>query len=491
MQHDSPTPEMPDAEIPNSQSDTSAACKHEEVCARTEHKPGLGYCILHDPDMEKDREAFDTALAEHRAMLEERREKAKREEGDEYKPRGELADDFRWMVFPDGVSFSGETFPEEGVDFFRSTFGDEADFSEATFSDGANFVTSTFGDEADFRRATFGDGSDFIGATFGNGSDFSGATFGDDVNFIRSTFGNGSDFLGATFGDGSDFLEATFSDGSDFRDSTFGDGSTFVEVTFGDGISFSYSLFIGECRFVGTRERLLFTSDQGKPCRISFKDASFRDTSKVLFQNVDLSRTLLLPLDAREVEFTNVVWANIEGVNGVYDEQERQTSEDSFPYAALAKLYRRLKQNYEENRDYGRGGDFHFREKEMMRRNPATPLRDRIVLSIYRAVSGYGERYWAGGWFIALIVAYAFAGLLLGIEKKVGDGWEKLLGDPSNLADSLSQSLLHSLQVVFLRSPSLTRPETIAGDFVQILVMILGPILLGLFGLAVRQRMRR
>lgn len=555
MQHDSLTPEMPDAEIPKTQSDTPAACKRKEVCGRTEHEPGLGYCILHDPDMEKDREAFDTALAEHREMLRKRREKAKREEGDDYEPRWRLRDDFRWMVFPDGVSFTGETFPEEGVDFFRSTFGDRSDFYRATFGDKSDFRDATFGDGSTFKNAVFGDATKFGGSIWGDRSDFSSVTFGAGVAFDSVEFGHKSVFHGATFGssayfgnaifgDQSNFSDAIFGEQSDFSDSvlgdkacfeytefgekalfenanygsrptfemaTFGDRSSFKDATFGsdayfgdvrfgseinfvnavfdDGVSFIWSVFTGSCVFAGTRQRMMFTFKSKTLSVTSFANAVFEQPENVAFRNVDFSRTALLHADVRDMEFTNVVWPQVEGGNGVYDEEKAAESDKEVPFDALARLYRRLKQNYEDQRDFGRGGDFHFREKEMIRQNRReTPAQDRAVLSIYRAVSGYGERYWAGGWFIALLAACSFLSISLGLTYAESSSTEWML---RWRLDDFVRSLVYSLQVAFVRPPDYFHVATLWGKALQVATMILGPILLGLFGLAVRQRMRR
>jgi hypothetical protein len=67
-------------------------------------------------------------------------------------------------------------------------------------------------------------------------------------------------------------------------------------------------------------------------------------------------------------------------------------------------------------RDHERAGDCHYGEKEMRRKNPDTPWSLRFFLTLYRAVSGYGERYlpsllWAGGLLLASTISYLWWGL--------------------------------------------------------------------------------
>lgn len=472
----------------NPASENAVRCKHHDVCNRPEHTAGRGTCILHDPDLEKDRDAFDTALAEHREMLRKRGEAEKAAAGDAYEPQWELRDNFRHIVFPENVSFGGETFPDEGVDFFCATFGDRAWFEGATFGDEARFMRATFGDGARFEGTTFGDWALFWRATFGDGAWFEDATFGDRAHFGRATFGYEAWFEGAIFGDEAWLGGATLGGRAHFGGATFGDRVQFDNISFGDDLDFQGAQFEGRVSFTGKENDLLFSQTDSNATPVHFENADFRDRSGVVFHNVDLSRTRFLGVDVRGMEFTSIRWATIKGGNGVYDEIHAEESDDEIPYGALARLYRRLKQTYEDERDYGRGGDFHFREKEMQCRNPRTPRRNRVMLRLYRALSGYGERFYAIGWLLALVAVYTFVGLVLGLEVQTGGEWTLLeITDPL----AFGQSLAHSLQVVLLRRPTGVQPVGWVGDVVRTLVMVLGPVLLALFALAVRQRLRR
>lgn len=470
-------------------SDTSKAstrCQHHEVCGRVEHAEGLGYCILHDPDMEKNRNAFTRAIGKHRVMLQRRRQDAKQEEGEAYEPRRELRDDFREMVFPDAVSFEGETFPEEGVDFSGATFGSHCDFSRAIFRKPTKFVSATFGSHANFSSASFDSSTDFSHCTFGEVLSFRESTFGGQVAFYKTYFGDSADFFRAEFGESVSFVYTSFGPAPSFFGASFGDSILFFGTKFDESADFIMSRFEGRVEFSGENNSRLFDRPDKAPSIIDFRDCRFVEPEEVIFRHANLSKTSLLNVDVRRFEFTDVRWPVRNGGNGVYD--EKKSSSTDLPYAALARLYRRLKQNYEDQRDYGRGGDFHFREKEMMRKNPETPLKDRILLTLYRAISGYGERFWAVGWLMGLIAVSSLVSLALGLEYTTLEGTEWTL---RWRLDDFLRSVLYGMQVAFLRPPGYMMPANLWGEVVKVITMILGPLFLGLFALAVRQRVRR
>jgi hypothetical protein len=123
-----------------------------------------------------------------------------------------------------------------------------------------------------------------------------------------------------------------------------------------------------------------------------------------------------------------------------------------------------------------------------MRKNPETPLKDRILLTLYRAISGYGERFWAVGWLMGLIAVSSLVSLALGLEYTTLEGTEWTL---RWRLDDFLRSVLYGMQVAFLRPPGYMMPANLWGEVVKVITMILGPLFLGLFALAVRQRVRR
>jgi uncharacterized protein YjbI with pentapeptide repeats len=419
--------------------------------------------------------------------------------------------DFRHSEFGDGVNFWKAEFGA-GADFLEATFSDEANFTEAIFAHRPIFTDTTFGDRLRFDKAKLGEEPQFIGTTIGNEADFHETTFGDEMRFVATvgddadfndivvgtgsqwamgSFGDSTRFAGAQFKGFAYFREVTFGDGADFSRAVFEDKLEMVKMEFGETATFKATEFLGRVTMRGENHDRLFSRRCASPTQAKFIDAAFSEPDKVAFRYADLRRTQFIHADIRKIEFTSVTWPRIQGGYGVHDEEVYEKSDDAYPYGALARLYRRLKQNYEDQRDYGRGGDFHYREKEMMRENPRTPKPTRIVLWLYWAFSGYGERLRAGWFLVSLIVFYAFGSLTLGLEEKMNGTWERLPCNSSELIDSLTHGLAHSLQVALLRKPTSTQPATPESEIVQVAVMILGPLLLGLFALAIPQRVRR
>ncbi len=95
-----------------------ALCKHHQICGR-DANPNTedGLCILHSPNPEKDKTAFDNALTEHCNP-----------DG----PNKANKDNFSFFVFPGDADFRG------------ATFKDIAAFENATFTGNGHFESAIF-----------------------------------------------------------------------------------------------------------------------------------------------------------------------------------------------------------------------------------------------------------------------------------------------------------------------------------------------------------
>ena len=152
---------------------------------------------------------------------------------------------------------------------------------------------------------------------------------------------------------------------------------------------------------------------------------------------------------------------------------------------AIAGLYRALRKSREDAKDEPGAADFYYGEMEMRRydrgRDGANPLRgeaSRIVLTAYWLVSGYGLRAWRSLVALAVVttlfaVAFHFIGFTAPPEPATY--WTSLL-------------------YAFRSTVSLTDSQvtlTAWGSFLQALLRITGPVLLGLTLLALRARVKR
>ena len=134
----------------------------------------------------------------------------------------------------------------------------------------------------------------------------------------------------------------------------------------------------------------------------------------------------------------------------------------------------------------------------MRRRNPGTPFRLKLLLTLYRGVSGYGE-WWLRplALFLVLLVAGAVGYLYCGVWVKDfggSGGHLVVMRDWSSGAEdalsTLGQSVLFSLRIMTLLKPD--DMVAVGGSrLIQTVQSLLGPILMGLAGLAIRQRLRR
>ena len=256
--------------------------------------------------------------------------------------------------------------------------------------------------------------------------------------------------------------------------------ATFSGVRFGERFDLSQATFEDETVFEG-RGQPLFENVE-----FNFRDASFGYHAVVFIRNADLRRCLFLDTDLRNVEFTSVQWPVATRGACVYDEVfSRQRPDVPVPWGQLARLYRELKQNYEDRRNYLRSGDFHYREKEMQRRNPAMPWNHRTLLWVYWALSGYGKRVLPPlAWLLGLILGGAVLYIGLGVRLTAAGApltWQS--------AD-IWMTVYYSLRVSLLQTPDNLVLSPLAQG-IHTVQLVLSPVLIGLLALAIRQRVKR
>lgn len=322
-----------------------------------------------------------------------------------------------------------------------------------------------------FGPVTFKEKADFSFARFSGKIDFSHATFLEDVSF------SGAEFDGDVF-----FSEAQFRGNADFTAALFKKNANFFRAVFQGRTSFISGKWNGEIVqiFSGTTER----------STIDFRDVIINPPDSLVFRDVDLRRCRFLGTDLRKVEIINADWCQIGDRHyAVYDEYLlREDKTKDWPH--IESLYRQLKQNFEDRKDYDRAGEFHFGEKEMRRKNPRTSLGFWFLLCTYRLIGGYGESYIRP--LLSAITVFLVSWICyiqFGLRLKSADGW-RLLDWTGSVWDKLSAAH-YTLRVMILLKPDDLAIPVGNSSWVFTLDSIAGPLLLGLFALAVRQRLRR
>jgi uncharacterized protein YjbI with pentapeptide repeats len=413
-------------------------------CEYQSDATGDGFCILHSPNPEKSNAAFEKALVAHRM-----------EEGDI----------FIGFIFPASFGFGDAEFRGDVV-FRNVNFIGNTDFSHVKFGGNVNFFVTTFGDDASFENVKFSKDAFFERAQFHRRTIFDYVDFEQDVSFWSTRFGGHASFRGSQFKGRTSFWGTVFAGGAQFTKARFLSRTLFVSTSFGSA---------------------------KKGPEFDFMDVIIEPSDAIVFRDADLSRCRFLGTDLRKTYFSNVVWPQIGDRLGIHDEYVlyRDNTND---WGHVENLYRQLKQNHEDHKDYERIRDFHYGEKEMRRKNPSTSTGLRVLLTLYWLVSGYGERYFrpliAGG-ILLLLSTVGFLLPSFGLKLKLDDGLRVLdLTSAQGIWDWLAAAH-YTFRVM-----SLLKPDELAiplghSKILFTIDSILGPILIGLFALAVRQRLKR
>jgi hypothetical protein len=146
----------------------------------------------------------------------------------------------------------------------------------------------------------------------------------------------------------------------------------------------------------------------------------------------------------------------------------------------LALLYRALRKAQEDSKNEPGAADFYYGEMEMRRHDEHTPWPERVILWLYWLVSGYGLRgLRALTCLVAVVVGLAALLQAIGFNG----------GDPS-----FRDALIYAAQSIISiagGNEALTEHVSWAGEVLRIVLRLVGPILLGLALLSIRNRVKR
>jgi hypothetical protein len=148
--------------------------------------------------------------------------------------------------------------------------------------------------------------------------------------------------------------------------------------------------------------------------------------------------------------------------------------------ARIAAVYRELRKGREDAKDEPGAADFHYGEMEMRRHSPITSAAERIILTLYWLVSGYGLRAWRALTALAVVIGL------------VGVGFSQVGFHPPH--PSLPVSWLYALQATVSlegKARQLSGQLTLPGELLRVGLRLSGPVLLGLALLSIRNRVKR
>jgi hypothetical protein len=172
----------------------------------------------------------------------------------------------------------------------------------------------------------------------------------------------------------------------------------------------------------------------------------------------------------------------------------------------LEMLYRQLRKALEDAKNEPGAADFYYGEMEM-RRAAATRRAERWLLGLYWVLSGYGLRARRAVAWLSMLAVISIAGMTwFGFPQTatdrtaVGTVTTPAGRQPINLtfrqsdpvkpvAERMEKATEVTVNAVIFRNPD--ADLTTAGRYLNIITRILGPILLGLTILAVRNQVKR
>lgn len=383
-------------------------------------------------------------------------------------------------IFIGSFSFKEATFSEE-VDLDFATFCSEVAFFDGTkFINNSSFKRSIFGGMAYFLRAKFYGETSFWGADFDENAQFGMSTFGSNVSFERTTFGKEAIFISTTFSKEAYFFSTTFARATHFT------GSNFKGPVIFQGLGELRLPVIRngmELRLEVVDENFVFEGE------VDFRRVTLDDPDKVRFQHVDLSKVRFLETRLDRVRLIDVKWAEREERKAIYDEEFAEEE----GYELVAQLYRQLKKNYEEERDYPGAGDFHYGEMEMMLKQQHQEWEKEtkksqkcknwftwFLTSSYKFLSGYGEKAER-----AIVITLAI--LLAGVPFYFFD--KLTAATLEGIWSAFWDALISSMGYMTFRLTKV--PTSWWAKPVLAVQAVLGPIQLALLALALRRKFRR
>jgi hypothetical protein len=146
----------------------------------------------------------------------------------------------------------------------------------------------------------------------------------------------------------------------------------------------------------------------------------------------------------------------------------------------LAGVYRALRKAREDQKDEPGSADFYYGEMEMRRLSSAPLSMERIILTAYWLISGYGLRAWRSLTLLALVI----------VGSAVALSFFTLRSGSNPPPPSFGGALLFSVQSGLQMAGSADRYTTV-GQVFELLLRIVVPVLIALAALAVRARVKR
>ncbi|MFI7338525.1 pentapeptide repeat-containing protein [Streptomyces sp. NPDC050085] len=460
--------------------------------------------------------------------------------------------DFGGAVFTDRAMFSGALFRDNAT-FAAATFdGLDTVFAGVTFTRHARFGNASFAHSASFDRATVRGLASFSGATFAGHIGFG------DTRFTREVVMNGARFevrnLSLACKEGVDLSDAIFSDVVRIDITTARlrctgtrwSAPALVRVRHAvvdlDGAFLEHPVVLAaHPEPLHTTEEELFGPAAPGGAAVRISSVRGVDAAQLVLTDVDLTACRFsgtihldqLRLEGRCVLASTPTGWHRRGLCPVRWTQRRTLAEEHHWRAAnraprqgwmaagpgevvrepvaLAPVYRQIRKAFEDGKHEPGASDFYYGEMEMRRHADDIPWGERLLLTLYWAVSGYGLRasralLWLLGSMAVTVTVMLLWGLPKDSPHPVTEGTVdgrtvRLITDtpdpaaPSGgYAHRLTAQRLDKAVRVVINSVVFRSSEqdlTTVGTYAEMTSRIGEPVLLGFAAWAVRSRVKR
>ncbi|WP_237274812.1 pentapeptide repeat-containing protein [Tenacibaculum ovolyticum] len=253
------------------------------------------------------------------------------------------------------------------VNFDYAHFLGKVNFTNYLFLEESYFNHSIFIDYTNFNRAVFKGKSSFTDCQFKNYSSFEKTVFEKESSFFYAKF-NDAYFKETNFNGVTVFDHASFSGFAYFNWSQFNGDAIFEYTKFLDIVYFNGTKFKSRAKFLGVEfnkdKNVVFSDLNSFSPRLEFISINF--TNNIIFRRVNLKRVSFLQSEITDLKFKNCDWGN-ENYRLVTEDEKKIPLKEG-KYAECEEIYRQLKKNFENNKDWKLSGEAYASEMEMRKR---------------------------------------------------------------------------------------------------------------------------
>ncbi|MFJ3421922.1 pentapeptide repeat-containing protein [Streptomyces sp. NPDC086082] len=476
---------------------------------------------------------------------------------------------FNRATFTGGAGFRGTLFTDE-AHFTEATLGEYANFLGAVFNRDAWFHKTLFtGYEATFTKAVFTGSAWFDEATFTDDAWFDQVTFSSETRFDGTTFTGNAQFEEAVFERAANFgplvctgrvmlswavfsAPVTLSLTTRRLECRRTRWSSTAEVRLRYATAdFSHAVFEYPITIAAETDPFALPGGSlmpeqvfaGAPSKVRLASLRGVDAAHLVLADIDLTACLFagtVHLDQVRVEGACTFDTVPPGTHLVHRRPVRFTQRRTLAEeqhwrarrpaavqgwntavlgaghagpAQLAPVYRALRKALEDGKDEPGAADFYYGECEMRRHDVQRPTSERVLLTAYWGLSGYGLRalralVWLGVAMAVTVAVMVLWGLPVDDPKPTITGRQAAVGqrvvfttdtpDPVNPTGPLPERVTAERGEAALRVVinsvifhSSGQDLTTTGTYAEMISRLAEPVLLGLAVLAVRNRVKR